>query len=254
MLLDGGLNFGPYKKAAYSLLMAKLFNSYPVNGKQLSYITLGGTEMFDVVLLNWIEKTFCESALSYETNADRYKLAVDTANRLKARGINIEVREESIFDYRRINEYAHLFFIDLTGVLKHEPFTDYFHDWFDTNTIRAGDFIFITSYLGRNPGWEKVLEPFDPEFRSLRVDQNMRRRTIYQVAHPLFVLLRALRRCKLEKELQLDCFAYIKYKDTSPMGLYGIAVTEGQTILSNLVSRVPVMDFIKKDWASSVHI
>jgi hypothetical protein len=50
---------------------------------------------------------------------------------------------------------------------------------------------------------------------------------------------RALAANHLEGELELRALGAIRYKDTSPMGLYGIVLQEGATALPSLVADLP---------------
>jgi hypothetical protein len=209
--------FGPNKYVALSLMVAKWLRLYSSNSEELTYITLGGTELLDVLFLSWIDKRMFSEVVSFETKSERYNLAMTMGGRLQEKGLNVTVCEGSVFDYQRNQDRKHIFFIDLEGVCKPEPYTEYFRSWFESDTIRPGDLLLVTSYLGRHPGWKKVLSPFDSVFRILRIESAREKQRVYRLAHPLFILYQAIRRARLEQDVRLTCIGYAKYKDTSPI-------------------------------------
>jgi hypothetical protein len=238
------------KYVALSLMVAKYLRLLGANTETFAYISLGGTEMFDSVLLSWIDPIMLSQIISFEEISTRYALAIQNEERLQAKGLRVEFRQDNIFAYRRQGTQRHVFFIDLEGVCKPNPFIEHFHEWFVSEVIQPGDFVLITSYSGRNQGWNKVLQPFGSEFKLLKVTSIDQQKDIYKIAHPLFVLYRALLSSGLEHEIQLNCTGYTRYFSNSTMGLYGIAIVEGQTHLKDLVQNVPVLDLINRDWSS----
>jgi hypothetical protein len=242
------LRYGSQKYAALNLMAARWFRLSPSNRVSFSYVTLGGTELLDVMIFHWIDSRMLSRVLSFEMRSDRYTLAKRTGERIRKKGVDVNVIEDDIFDYQKSEDQPHIFFIDIEGICKPIPFIKSFQKWLESETLGPGDFLLITSYLGRNPGWLKTLEPFDAEFRFLRVGAFNEKKTLYQAAHPLFILYRALRAADLDREIRLDCLGFVKYRDTSTMGLYGIVFSEGETQLDNLVRNFPAFDMIRRDW------
>ena len=236
------------KYVALGLMVARYLRLLGSRPETFSYISLGGTEMLDTVYLSWVDPNMLSQIVSFEEVSGRYALALQNEERLQAKGLSVEFRQDNIFAYRRQGPEKHVFFIDLEGVCKPKPFIEHFQDWFVSEVIQPGDFVLITSYQGRNPGWNKVLEPFSSEFKLLKITSLDQQKGIYKIAHPLFVLYRALLSSGLEHEISLSCTGYVKYFSTSTMGLYGIAISEGQTHLKDLVKSVPVLDLIHRDW------
>ena len=64
----------------------------------------------------------------------------------------------------------------------------------------------------------------------------------------------------LTRELHIRCLGCIKYKDRSPMGIYGYSILEGSTDFRQLVndSEIPYYDMnevrcsVAEDWAVGV--
>jgi len=244
------LRYGSGKYAALSLMAARWLRLLPPGQGPFNYVTLGGTELRDVTIWHWINSQVLAHVFSFEKDPVRCSLAKETAERIREKGFEVVVKKDDIFEYERNGgALSHIFFIDLEGVCKPRPFINRFRKWLDHGVIGPGDFLLITSYLGRNPGWDKILAPFDSEFRLLRISTFGGKRSIYQMAHPLFILHRALLNAGLNQELCLNCIGYIKYRDTSTMGLYGIAFSEGQTRLETLVRGFPAFDMTRGDWA-----
>src|SRR5690242_10918850 len=133
---QGRLNFGPNKYAALNLLLARWLRHYS-NQSTYCYVTLGGTELRDVANLSWIDNTLTSKVFSYEQDKNRYTLALETANEFKAKGVNVEIRKEDIFQYRRQCDLPHIYFIDLFGQCKRNSYQREFKTWFDNDVIRA---------------------------------------------------------------------------------------------------------------------
>jgi hypothetical protein len=242
------LRYGSQKYAALNLMAARWLRFLPPNSVCFEYVTLGGTELLDVLIFHWIDGQILSHTLSFEMRSDRYALAKKTGEHMRQKGIEVDILEGDIFEYERRGNQSHIFFIDLEGICKPRPFIKNFQGWLESGILELGDFLLITSYLGRNPGWAKTLDCFDAEFRLLRVSDLNEKKVKYQDTHPLFVLYRALLEAGLDKEIQLNCLGCVKYRDTSPMGLYGITLSEGQTRLATLTRNFPVFDMNKKDW------
>jgi hypothetical protein len=243
------LKFGPHKYAALSLLVGKWARNYSKDGQSYCYVTLGGAELYDVAYLSWIDKALTHAVKSYEQDPKKYILANRMAQGFRDKGINIEVIPDDIFQFQRRLEMPHLYYLDLLGICSPDPFRRQFKRWFEDEVVRAGDLLLITSYLGRNPGWDKVLRPFDSEFRLLRVDSSEERKRIYNTAHPLLVMNRALQDAGLHKELSLKCIGFVKYRDTSVMGLYGILCEDGSADLRAAISGISVFSSIDRSWS-----
>jgi len=246
------LKYGPNKYAALNLMLARWARNWAVQTESYAYITLGGTEFFDVANLAWVDRQLVKAICSYESSNERYALAKENERRLVEKRLSVRLVLGDIFDYARATDDRHIYFIDLEGTCRPSEYRPLFQSWFQNNNIRPDDFILITSYSGRNPGWEKVLEPFDAEFRFLQVATLSEKQRIYKLAHPLFVLYEALQSAGMDDELKLDCVGVVAYKDKSPMRIYGIVCQEGETKLETLVRSVPYFEITKRNWDDMV--
>lgn len=101
--------FGFGKYAALNLLLARWLLYLDSQQLPFTYITLGGTELRDVAHLAWIDKQLVQSVRSYETAPERFKLAVKSKAHLERDGINVDLRKEDIFKYRRELDGPHIF-------------------------------------------------------------------------------------------------------------------------------------------------
>jgi hypothetical protein len=247
----GRLKFGPHKYAALNLLLAKWLRHFAQPLQTYCYVTLGGTELYDVANLNWIDQQLVYSVLSYEQDSKKFELAKNTAADFKTKGINVQVVPDDIFQYRRQADIPHVFYLDLLGNCSLDPYRREFRVWFEDEVIQPGDLLLITSYLGRNAGWSRVLRPYDSEFRLLRVDSLEGKKRMYNSAHPMFVLNRALLDADLQHELSLRSLGSLKYRDSSVMGLYGIMCEEGSSNLGRMVSGVSYFNTLKRDWTNA---
>jgi hypothetical protein len=237
---DGGLetSYGPGKYAAFHLLLGVWIRRYAV-GANCVYVTLGGTELRDIESLVFINHQLGASIFSFELEKERYRLACASRDRLAKRGIKVECTEGSIFSYERTLDAKHLFFIDLEGICTPEFVTE-FASLLSSNTLREGDGLFITSHLGHNPGYDKtVFKWFEDEFDSLHITSREEKRDLYKLAHPSFVLYRALGMANLRDDILLRCIGSLPYYDTSPMGLYGYVLSPGKTIFDAFISNTP---------------
>ncbi len=243
------LKFGPKKYMAYNLIVAKWLRTFALPAELYSYVTLGGTELYDIANLAWIDKLLVSHARSYEDRRTNFNLAQITAKEFADRGITVEVVEGDFFKYRRDLEGHHIFYIDLQGTCSLRQYLSLFEGWFRNEILQPGDLLLITSYLGRNRGWPKVLNNFQSDFNMLGVTSFAEMKRVYQLAHPLFVLDRALGEAGLHRELHLSSLGCIKYVSRkSPMGLYGIACEEGETNLVDFVNSEPWFDCGNDQW------
>ena len=60
-------------------------------------------------------------------------------------------------------------------------------------------------------------------------------RNVFRRSHPTMTLFKALSLNGIQSELALQCFGVVKYRDKTPMGIYGYAVSAGTTGLAALV-------------------
>jgi hypothetical protein len=58
----------------------------------------------------------------------------------------------------------------------------------------------------------------------------------------------ALRKSGREDEIKLNNFAFVKYYDSSPMGLYAFSCEAGVADLRNMVEQISTFDTIKRTW------
>jgi len=227
--------YGPGKYAAFHLLLGVWIRRYVRNGSCV-YVTLGGTELRDIQSLIFINQALASSIYSFEIAADRFQLACESRDKLLKIGIKVECVPTSIFEYKRASNERHLFFLDLEGIYDLEYARD-FELLFKSNTLREGDGLLVTSHLGHNPGYIKtVFRWFEREFQWLNITDTEEKRELYRVAHPSFVLYRALEQADLIDTLSLTCFGSVQYFDTSSMGLYGYAIGAGQTQFRNFIA------------------
>lgn len=237
------LIFGPNKYYAINLVFARWLRHYAVANQEYCYVTLGGTELRDVANVVWIDELLGSDIISYENDSGKAGLARRTAASMAENGLAVSVIEGDIFSYERTSDLPHIFFLDLTGICKPIPYESEFRDWLERDVLRVGDFLLVTSYLGR-----QELRLYDSEFRELRSFRYGEKRRLYDRCHPTFVLRRALLSMGLERELRLRPVGSIRYRDSSSMGLYGILVEEGDTNLRFLVEEVPFYNTRKALW------
>jgi len=247
------LFFGYNKYAALNMLVAKWLRFFAAS-EPYWYVTLGGTELTDVANVSWIDNELTSKVLTYEQDPIKYQLANEIAIRFKSKGIDAAAIRDDIFNYRREGTSPpHIFYMDFLDVCSAKSYAREFKVWFENDVIRPGDLLLITSYLGRNPGWQRVLKQYDSEFRILRVDTLQGQKNIYEVMHPLFVLFRGLIEAGLNNELTLRCFGSVKYRDSSTMGIYGIICEEKMDDRVGLMSALTNASFFNSmipDWQS----
>jgi hypothetical protein len=243
MALDSDrLHYGPRKYAALHLLLARWLRVYADRAQQYCYVTLGGTELRDVQSIRFVNQGLAATVVSYEEAKGRYRLALETAERLNASGSAIAVESGTFFSYKRRSDLPHIYFLDLEGICAWGDYSIQFARMFQDETIREGDCLIITSHLGHNRGWDEVRKHFSGELAALGIDENdaKKLRATYRTAHPTMTLFKALCRNRIEGELRLSCFGIVKYSDSgrTPMGLYGYSISGGTTALKSFVGEV----------------
>lgn len=233
------LKFGPSKYSAFHLLMARWLRHHG-HQQRYCYVTLGGTELRDVLSVRFMDQSLISHVCSYEENKNRFKEAQTASARFADSGISVEVRHGSFFSHQRESELPHIFFLDLTGVCAFGDYHIQFGELFQNEVIREGDCLLITSHLGHNPGWKEVRKQFNAEFAILGIDDNddPSVRSVFRRAHPSMTLFKGLCRNRLQSEIGISCFGAVKYKDTTPMGIYGYDVSGGRTELRSFVTNV----------------
>jgi hypothetical protein len=231
------LVFGPNKYAALHLIVARWVRQYANNGPHC-YVTLGGTELRDVSSMRFVDSELVQNVWSYEYDKERYQFAQQSASVLQSQGIPIQVKHGSIWNHTRSSDLPHLFYIDLLGICAWSDYDVQLAAMFQNEVIREGDGLLITSHLGHNRGLPAIRKHFGGEFDVLGLDssnddvvKNTFRRT-----HPSLTLYKALSLNGIQSELSVRCFGAVKYKDKSPMGIYGYSISAGTTNLSGLVN------------------
>src|SRR4029077_1095205 len=106
-----------------------------------------------------------------------------------------------------------------------------------------GDCVLITSHLGHRKHVDDIQQTFSGELSILGVSGDKEVIELFRRAHPSFTLFRGLTRYRLTQELNLRCFGCVKYKETSPMGIYGYVVSAGTTELRDFVEDVETQHF-----------
>src|SRR6516165_9162565 len=86
------LNYPGNKYAALHLLLCRWLRHHSQQ-HPYQYVTLGGTELRDVISLNFVDLNLLIQAFSFEGNAARFALASQTAHALGQSGIQVEVRQ-----------------------------------------------------------------------------------------------------------------------------------------------------------------
>ena|SRR5579862_2542961 len=238
--------YGASKYAALHLLLCRWLRLHAAQGRY-RYVTLGGTELRDVLSLRFIDNQIVSSARSYEENAKRYPIAMATRDKL-AEFIQVDVQRGDFFDYERVDELPHIFFLDLEGICARANFHVRFAEMFQNETIREGDFLLITSHLGHIGGpWPKVFRSYNGEYTLLGAEDEKTKKSLYRRAHPSFTLFHALEYGDLAAELLIRCIGCVEYTDTSPMGLYGYVFRSGTTSFHDFINDAEYLHFhIKK--------
>lgn len=236
--IENRLKFGKQKYVALHLMLAKWLLQHAEPKREYVYVTLGGTELRDIQSLAFIGGGLISSFVSFESDPKYVKGAQQAVERLAAQGIKVALEKQSIFAFKRTTkpDVPHIIFVDLLGICAWGDYDREFGELFLNNYVREGDLLIITSHLGHNPGWDKVEEHFSAQFSILRADDAAKQRNIFRKAHPSMTLHRGLEMNSLGQEVKISCFGAIRYKDTTPMGLFGYAVLEGSTDLRTLVN------------------
>ena len=231
------LAFGPNKYAAYHLLLCRWLRQYGIRDQSYCYVTLGGTELRDITSLRFICEGLTSEVWSYEDNAGRYRAAEATALELQASGLQVRLQNAAIWSHQRQSDLPHIYFVDLLGICAWGDYNLRFGEMFQNEVIREGDCLIITSHLGRNPGAAAIRTQFSGEFDVLGVNNADAEsvRNVFRRAHPSMTLFKALSLNGIQSELALRCFGAVKYRDGSPMGIYGYSIAGGRTDLSSFV-------------------
>ncbi len=243
--------YGANKYAAFHLLLARMFRHCAPPAEVYQYVTLGGTELRDARTVNFIDARLLAGAVSFEEDADRYALARATAKQLQEGGLTVEVMHDSLFGgFTRINtERRHLFFVDFEGRCAFSDYHQHFGRMFRKGHICEDDILLITSFIGgrKKDLWKSVEDEYDSEFRILGVRSSKEKQATFRACHPSFTLYRALREADLQDELAVECFGFVAYLDTSPMGVYGYSIRPGRTDFRAFV-KAPRFELYGRTW------
>ena len=229
------LQYGARKYAAFSLLVSRWTRCGVELAKDHVFVTLAGTELGDVRALHFIDPGLVMHAIAFESNRERHELAKQSETTMRDAGISLTVSAANLFDYERLNDSPHIFFIDGLGIFAWADYDARIGKMFQQQTIKEGDCLLITSHLGHRPGIDDIQKTFSGELSVLGVSTDEDVARLFRRAHPSFTLFRALTKYRLAQELKLRCFGCIKYRDTTPMGIYGYTVGAGATDLRELV-------------------
>jgi hypothetical protein len=228
------LQYGAWKYAAISLLISRWLRAIP-QASRLVYVTLAGTELGDLKSLHFIDPLLVHRAYAFEIEKDRYEIAKSLEAQFRDRGVELVVINGNVFDYVRASDLPHLFFIDGLGIFAWSDYDARLGRLFQRQIIREGDCLIITSHLGHRPEIEHIKRTFSGELSVLGVSGDLPIGKLFRRAHTSFTLFRALTKFRLTQELNVRCFACVKYRDSTPMGVFGYIVGPGQTELRALV-------------------
>lgn len=235
---DCRTRYGANKYAALHLLLARWLRNYakPITYR---YVTLGGTELKDCQSINFVDPNLTKSMSSFEQRTDRHEHATEMATKLAACGISVSITKSDIFDFARESDDPHLFFFDFEQICALGDLHMRFGELFLDGRLRENDTLFLTSYLGRNPGWNKMFSEFDSEFRVIGVTSFEEKKRGYRRSHPSFTLYRGLSRASMQGDLLLRSIGCIEYHDSSPMGIYGFVIEQGVTDFAEFIRNAP---------------
>jgi hypothetical protein len=242
-------SFGPDKYAAFNLIMARWIRHHAVS-LQYRYVTLGGTELYDVANVSFVNNRLVTSIVSYEADAQRFSTAQKKAERYKSQGLDIEVLNDDVFEYQRDSEDPHIFYLDFTTNFSRNRYQRQLQSWFEKRTVRSGDLLLITSYLGTRLGWSKILDQYKSDFAYLNIANLDDKKQLYLTAHPLLVLAEALIEAGFHNKLSLVSLGCLTYrnKGRSRMGLYGIACENGKNDLALTLNGMPYFYTEDRSW------
>jgi hypothetical protein len=243
------LTYGTGKYAAFHLLLARAFRHHAPQDEVYQYVTLGGTELRDVRTVHFIDPHLTDGAVSFEEDPARFALAQATAERLLASGPLVTVEHDSLFaGFRRpICNRRHLFFVDFEARCAFSDYDRLFGRMFRRGYILENDILLITSFIGGRQRRERMEKEYDPEFRILNVQTARHRYSIFRECHPSFTLYRALREADLQDQLAVECFGFVAYLDSSPMGVYGYTIRGGRTDLRAFLN-APRFELYGRTW------
>lgn len=230
-------DYGANKYAALHLIWCKWLRKHSRN-VDYRYVTLGGTELQDIINFQFIDESLLRHPITYEADPGRYAIAQATAQSINLTQPITALRGD-IFSFQREHQLPHLFFFDFEGVCAAADYHIRFGNLLMDEHLIEGDTLFITSYLGRNPGWNRVFASYEAEFLVLGVHDDASRKAWYRRAHPSFTLYKALHHMDLNDEIAIECFGCVEYRDTSPMAVYGYNILPGRTSFRKLVTETP---------------
>jgi hypothetical protein len=233
---EGRLLYGHRKYAALHLMHSRAIRLSVSPDTEYVYVTLGGTEFRDVQSLRFIDPRLASRIISFETDKARHKLATKTAEQLQAQGIPLTLLNKSFFDYERTDDLPHIFFLDLEGICAWGDYSEKLGQMFQDEVIREGDLLLVTSSLGHNPGTKEIMKTFAGEYTVLNIVGEEEAKKVYKRSHPSFTLYKALNQKGLTQELRIRCLGCIKYRDNSPMGIYGYSILTGATDFKQLIN------------------
>lgn len=236
---DNRLKYGHQKYAALHLMFSRLLRHASPPADAYVYVTLGGTELRDVLSLRFIDPTLTTKVYSYEQDKERHKLASTTVAALQLQGIAVQLEHGSFFDFKRPDASSHIFFLDLEKICgTWGGYDEKLGQMLQREIIREGDLLLITSSLGRDHGIDQIMKAFKGEYSVLNITNKTEARKVFRRSHPAFTLYRGLNEKGLIGELLVRCLGCIKYQDVgrSPMGLYGFVITHGKTEFKQLVN------------------
>lgn len=240
-------DFGSRKYAALHLMLARWLRSGADNNQKYVYVTLGGTELRDIHSIYFIDPGLATEIFSFESNRERFQIANESAKTLSNLGISVNLSNQNVFAYQRKSALPHIFFLDLEGICAWADYDKKIGEMFQDETIKEGDCILITSHLGHHRGLDVIQDTFAGEFAVLGINDAAEARNSYRRSHPSFTLYKALINFGLTRELALRCIGCVKYRDTTPMAIYGYMVTEGKTELKSLIHDTETRYFDMKE-------
>ncbi len=86
------LKYGPRKYASLHLILSRWLRHDAERSAGYIYVTLGGTELRDIQSLRFIDSRLTSKVFSYEEDAEHYKLALRSAERIKSLGLGGPLR------------------------------------------------------------------------------------------------------------------------------------------------------------------